>query len=345
MTSHEKYCIAKDFHMGLNNHLKWPLICLFVLCILPFHFHVSVFAQSVDCDFDEEIVQFFEKPIAPNEALVDSGGRYFALLVGINDYNSPNLVGVLQQAEPEIDTLAGILKNQGYNIKTLKGRHATRQNVLKWLACCKERLNIDDRVLFYFAGHAKGLYEMRGDLAYEIRPHYRARIKAIGRTRKTGQFKDNLCLLLYQHSPKAISPFLEAEEIAALLSAAPANQKVMIIDACYGGEIDRIFHLPLDVFSHRLRNDGFFALTSAKRPVQDGLTAPFFFQALRGAADDTLAGNGDGVVNLYEATIYMDHLLHKVKSDTVGEPYKSRYIFVGSGEVKLTAAEKTGGRQ
>ncbi|NIT57771.1 MAG: hypothetical protein GWN00_16540 [Aliifodinibius sp.] len=297
-------------------------------------------AQQVDCNFDPEIESYFQKLQSPYPGLIDSGGFLFALLVGVNEYNAPNLIGNLKAPESEIDSLAQILRKQGYNVKTLKGTQATYDNVLKWLTCFKQKLNLSDRYLFYFAGHAMGLLEIYPEMDDDTIKRYWNDIKRLNEGRMAGDSTDQLCLILRQPSPTAISKFLKVEEIARLLNASQAHQKLMMIDACFGGQIDKIFHLPLDVFSHRLLNDGFFALTSAKRPVKDGLTAPIFFEALLGAADQTLAGNRDGFVSLYETSVYVDNIIHTRTRHETGEPYKSRYILVGSGEVRLTAVSK-----
>jgi hypothetical protein len=314
------------------------LVSLLLFFSASFTIATGAFAQQADCNFDKRFETFFRNPVSPKDSLIVPGGKLFALLVGVNDVRHGRFAP-LRRPEPDIDTLSAILKNQHYNVVVLKGKKATKQNIFQWLHCFRRKLKIKDRLLFYFAGHAQGLSEMAPFLAEETHVQYHSKISEIFDFAGTPRFKDSLCLLLRQPSLK-ISNFLEVEEIATLLDEAKAYQKVMIIDACYGGIIDRIFHLPLDVFSHRLRSDGFFALTSAKRPVEDSLTAPIFFEALRGAADDTLAGNRDGAVSIYEVSIYMDHKLHEARSNATGEPYKSRYIFVGSGEVKITAYAK-----
>lgn len=290
--------------------------------------------QFIDCDFDPEIETFFHNIKGPRPGLVESGGHLFALLIGIDEYNNIVLVD-LDEPEKEITQLSQILRTQGYNVKSLKGKEVTIENVRKWLECFKQKLNITDRLLFYFAGHAQPLSDVFKYVDSATREKYYKQYKQIN-SQGSENSDDKLFLMFRQACPNAVSNFVEVDEIARHLNDSPANQKIMIIDACYGGIIDKIFHLPMDVFSHRLRNDGFFALTSAKRPVQDGWTAPFFFEALRGAANNILAGNKDGFVSLYEATIYMDHKVHQVTRHFIGEPYKSRYIFVGSGEVRMT---------
>lgn len=325
-----------QIHSRKTRIVIYLMTFVFVSCVMGITNLNCVMAQSIDCDFDPEIEEFFHNIENPEPGIINSGGNCFALLVGIDDYNIPQILGGnLGKPECEIGILSQILIRQGYNVKSLKGVDVTRDNVLKWLECFKEKLNLTDRLLFYFAGHAKALSDLFSYMNRQTRAIYYKQVKQII-SQKSVSSHDNLILMFRQSSSKVVSNVMSVDEIARLLSDSHANQKIMIIDACYSGQINKIFHLPLDVFSHRLLNDGFFALTSAKRPVEDGLTAPIFFKGLCGAADKTLAGNKDGFVSLYEATIYLDNELHRIKSNFKGEPYKSRYIFVGSGEVKMT---------
>ncbi len=343
-------------HSRWTSILDWLLIFVFGCCFLGItilngclsHSTIdfgsdikpqpNISDRSIDCDFDPEIETFFHNIKGPRPGIVESGGNLFALLIGIDKYNNTVLVD-LEKPESEITELSQILRNQGYNVKSLKGKEVTIEDVRKWLECFKQKLNITDRLLFYFAGHAQPLSDVFKYLDRATRKKYYKQYKQIN-SQGSENSDDKLLLMFRQACPKAVSNFVEVDEIARHLNDSPANQKIMIIDACYGGIIDKIFHLPMDVFSHRLRNDGFFALTSAKRPVQDGFTAPFFLEALCGAADNILAGNKDGFVSLYEATIFLDHKVHQETKHLVGEPYKSRYIFVGSGEVRMTTVLK-----
>lgn len=293
--------------------------------------------QSIDCDFDPDIEALFQNIKEPRPGLIESGGYLFALLVGIDKYNSPMNLPDLYKPENEITQLSQILTIQGYNVKSLIGEEATIKNVNKWLECFGKKLNLTDRLLFYFAGHAKTpCRENSGFFDLATKMKYCKQDNKQNKNQSSENSDDKLLLMFRQANPGPISNFMEVDEIARQLNDTLANQKIMIIDVCYSGNFDRLFHLPLDVFSHRLLNDGFFALTGAKRTVEDGLIAPILFEALDGQADKKLAGNRDGFVSLYETTIYVDHEIHRKKSVSTGEPYKSRYIFVGSGEVKMT---------
>jgi hypothetical protein len=286
--------------------------------------------QDLDCDAaDIDALLISAKPLS--KSLLDEHGFGFALLVGINDYNNDFFLPKLKAPIGEIQKLEAILKDNNYVVKTLIDSQATRQNLKRWLTCLGKRAHLSDRLLFYFAGHGGDLFWVASHIGGEARNKYWERIRRAHETKA-----DQLALCLYQHQSNSLSEMVFIEEITEWVAASSAHQQIVWIDACYSGNMNIIFQLPLQFYTYRLLNDGFFAITGIKAPVFDGLYGKFMLKGLRGAADDTLAGNSDGRVSLYELTNYADHHLRKETVANSGITFKSRYILVGSGELFLT---------
>lgn len=289
---------------------------------------------SFECEAEDlDLLLRAAKPLP--DTLRDEPGLGLALLVGINEYNSDNILPPLAAPKREIQALEQILKDNNYVVKTLFDAEATYQNLKRWLTCLGQRADTVGRVLFYFAGHAGNLR----DLAMWMEPATRAEMA--NRARNPQQKNaDELLLCLRQSRPEALTEFVLVDSLTHWLSASPAHQQIVWIDACYSGNLNKMFQLPLEFYTYRSLNDGFFALTGVKDRVFDGQYGKLMLRGLRGEADTVLAGNHDGRVSLYEVSVFIDHHLRPQTVAASGIIYKSRYILVGSGELYLTRVEK-----
>lgn len=289
---------------------------------------------SFECEAEDlDLLLRAAKPLP--DTLRDEPGLGLALLVGINEYNSDNILPPLAAPKREIRALERILKDNNYVVKTLLDAEATYHNLKRWLTCLGRRANSIDRVLFYFAGHAGNLR----DLAMWMEPATRAEMA--NRARNPQQKNaDELLLCLRQSRSEALTEFVLVDSLTHWLSASPAHQQIVWIDACYSGNLNKMFQLPLEFYTYRSLNDGFFALTGIKDRVFDGQYGKLMLRGLRGEADAVLAGNHDGRVSLYEVSVFIDHHLRQQTVAASGIIYKSRYILVGSGELYLTRVEK-----
>jgi S1-C subfamily serine protease len=84
-------------------------------------------------------------------------GKRYAVLVGINRYEHPNLVA-LRYAENDVAELADVLRGAGYEVTLLTGSagpdlRATKANVERRLRAAVERCRPPDTLVVAFAGH------------------------------------------------------------------------------------------------------------------------------------------------------------------------------------------------
>jgi len=268
--------------------------------------------------------------------IMPSGGKAYALLVGIAKYNLPKSWD-LKYPPQEVDSLAKILTAAGYIVETMSDSLATREKVLSRLHKLARGRDSNDRLLFYFTGHGMKFKRARGEMnTTHFKKFFDSEINTYNEARSRGDSVDYLILALYQHKRGSFEDVIGAHEIADSLNRSPAHQRILVIDACYGGALVHHYYLPIGAYSPRLINDGFFAITSGKEKVGDGLHSQFLFAGLHGAADTTCAGNRDGYVSAYELAVFMDDVLRYYYKNKSGLAYKIRYVHIGAGEILLT---------
>jgi hypothetical protein len=133
-------------------------------------------------------------------------GKYFALIVGINDYQQlPHLLTPRNDAQE----LASILSDQ-YGFKTQLLLNATRDQIVGALDQYRHTLTDTDSLLIYYAGH--GYFDKEIDQAYW------APVDA-------GQDT-------YAH-------WIIATEVTGTAKAVPARHVLVISDSCYSGMLER----------------------------------------------------------------------------------------------------------
>jgi hypothetical protein len=163
------------------------------------------------------------------------------------------------------------------------------------------------------------------------------------KTISTRSAKEYFLIPKQEEHGRGVSEIISMREIAQILNerndAAPIRQRIVIIDACFGGYFVNVSPLTVSMFENELPADGFFALTSLKGVAYDGQYGPIILNGLKGGADDSVSGNHNSVVSLYELTNYIDYHVGEI-GKRLGEKFSSRYIFVGSGEVVLTLTNK-----
>jgi hypothetical protein len=313
-------------------------------CRIPFFptiwiilFPLYLFGQSDYLDNNRVIDDFLQTaPILDPSLQAGQGGIGIVLLIGIDSSNAEWKFPNLKAPQCESSKLKAIFERNNFKVKTLTGRSASAGNIYRWLIRLSTQLRLADKLIVYYAGHACGLMEMSSCIDTASLNRFFPRIRALAEAKKK---HDDLCLILRQNDPRVIGQFLLVDSMITVINRGAEQQKIFIIDACFGGSVVNMFHIPVDLMSKRVMNDGFFMLTSALRPVEDGLTGKYFIRALNGEADDTLAGNHDGFVSLYEATVFTDSHINHIRDSIYLEPYKSRYLFAGSGQVILSKKE------
>jgi len=103
-------------------------------------------------------------------------GKSYAIVVGINEYDNSGWP-LLDHAVADAKIMCKTLEKHGFEVigkfygKEVKGKEATKQNVLKKIADLKILLTRKDRFVFYFAGHGTEDYDgsllmVDSDIAY-----------------------------------------------------------------------------------------------------------------------------------------------------------------------------------
>src|SRR5215470_11001429 len=133
-------------------------------------------------------------------------GPYFALLIGINDYEHlPKLKTAVHDAE----SMAALLHDR-YGFETNILRNPTRDQVKRALNVYRRELEHDSNLLIYYAGH--GFYDKEADKAYWL-PADAER----GDT----------------------TNWIIADEITTDAKVMPARHVLIVSDSCYSGGITR----------------------------------------------------------------------------------------------------------
>jgi hypothetical protein len=133
-----------------------------------------------------------------------------ALVVGINEYKSASpLANSCNDASAVANTLRERYGFDGKNVCLLTDEDATRNRIFEeFMAFTSETVSIDDRILFFFAGHGFTVTGARGEIGFLV-PH-------------DGNV-DHLHTLI---------PWRELISSSELI---PAKHLFFVVDACYGG--------------------------------------------------------------------------------------------------------------
>ncbi len=185
------------------------------------------------------------RPVVASESVPAASGRYFAVLIGNNEYTHlPKLKTAIHDAE-EIEK---VLKNRfGFQTKLLI--NATRSQVINALTAYRKSLQPEDRLLIYYAGH--GEYDDEAKRAYWIP------------TDGTKESPDN---------------WISADDITGGVRVIPARHVLVISDSCYSGTMYRDAAVDLGRPRERDRflekeNAGksrMWMASGGKEPVADG---------------------------------------------------------------------------
>jgi len=146
---------------------------------------------------------------APAPAIAMRGeGRNYALVIGIDRYKNFDR---LQTAVSDAKGVAEILKSDyAFQTKLILDEKATRQTIMKELNTLKGKLNPEDQLLIYYAGH--------GYLDKETETSYWLPVDAEG------------------NDP---TNWIEAKSVSDQLKRTRAIQVLVVADSCYAGTISR----------------------------------------------------------------------------------------------------------
>jgi hypothetical protein len=135
-----------------------------------------------------------------------SSGRYYALVIGINDYQS---LPRLKTAESDAQAVASVLRERlGFDVSLLL--NATRRQVVAALSAYRRGLDADASLLVYYAGH--GYNDRDADKAY---------------------------WLPADATPDDVSNWIIADEITTGIRVIPARHVLVVSDSCYSGMLTR----------------------------------------------------------------------------------------------------------
>ncbi|HXJ93689.1 MAG TPA: caspase family protein [Terriglobia bacterium] len=145
-------------------------------------------------------------PVASQPASEGPHGGFYALVIGIDDYQH---VQKLQTPVNDANAIAGVLQSRyGFNVTEL--RNATRHDILTALDGYRRTLHDNDSLLVYYAGH--GHYDKETDKGY---------------------------WLPADAESDSTADWIIADDITSEARAIPARHVLVISDSCYSGMLTR----------------------------------------------------------------------------------------------------------
>ena len=133
-----------------------------------------------------------------------------ALIIGINQYK---IASPLKYAKSDAEAIAKILVNKfGFNndnIRILLDDRATRHSIMgSFLSFANPRIDQNDRLLIFYAGHGHTITGNRGEVGF---------------------------LIPFDGDPNDLSTLIRWDELTRNTELIPAKHILFIMDACYGG--------------------------------------------------------------------------------------------------------------
>lgn len=165
----------------------------------------NTFLQNYDFEAD------FSASSQAIAALTNKPGKYYALLIGVDEYQDPAISDLdkpIKDAEALADVLVSNYVFEKQNVTIL--RNATRRDIIDALVEIRKKVTPEDNFLMFYAGH--GYYDENSDIGYWI--------PADGRSKSvsTADWFRNSAL---------------TDEINAIKS----KHTLLIADACFSGGI------------------------------------------------------------------------------------------------------------
>jgi hypothetical protein len=105
-----------------------------------------------------------------NHLLKPDYSNSHALIIGINNYQNISPLGyAVSDAEEISNILVSKLNFPKENVTLLINENATKEKILKAYHCyTSDKINIDDRIIIFFAGHGHTVKGYRGDVGYLV---------------------------------------------------------------------------------------------------------------------------------------------------------------------------------
>ena len=148
------------------------------------------------------------QPTAEKEERLTIPGRYYALVIGIDQYQYWDK---LPTAVNDAHSVAKLLQaSYGFQVQTLLDQQATREGILDAFNTLRNTLQPEDKLLIYYAGHCT--------LEADTQTVYWLPVEA-KRDRDT--------------------QWISADTLTTDLKRLPANQVLIVADSCYAGMLAR----------------------------------------------------------------------------------------------------------
>ncbi len=221
----------------------------------------------------------------PTDAL---GEERFALIIGINEYDHPNIPD-LKYAESDARGVFEVLTNPDVGCiatekaKLLLGKDATSNAIRRELLLLK-RVPRDATVFIFFSGHGA----KEGGESYWVTAD--AEYPGFGWSALPGT------------------------EIRRHLGAIPSNRVVVLLDCCYAAAtVGSQKSIMSDVISN-FSGTGYVTIAASGSgeeaieadELSRGVFAHYLINGLNGMADHVGTGNGDGIVTVMELATFLD---------------------------------------
>lgn len=239
----------------------------------------------------------------------------WAVVVGINVYQNPGH-DPLGAAVNDAQAMTVRLRELGFQVTTLLGARATRDNILYYLReCLPPKVQDDDRVILFFAGHGATERARGNTMGYFLPVDARQRA----------------------YADSAISK----EQFAAISATLRAKHIFYMMDACYSGLLlrpsgtaraSRTFDaLTTGPDKQRILVAGESDQAAYERPQKDhGYFTQAVLEGLTGKADL----NHDGLITATELSEYVHEQVKKEVWNDLGQTQTPRYrqLIPGPGE-------------
>ncbi len=228
----------------------------------------------------------------PAQFVKSQGGKAWAVVVGINAYqHAPHLSYAVADAQ----SMADLLRTQGFSVVSFYDEQATRKAILSELG---DRLPTiieeSDRVVIFFAGH--------------------------GETRQFGRASTMGYLLPVEaHQTSLSATAIDMGVIRTLAQALPAKQVLFLIDVCYGGIAGQRFRSLSPITAEYMKvitRERGRQLITAGGSDQQAIESPewghsaFTYFLLKGIGNGLADLNDDGIIPASELYTYLDQRVY-----------------------------------
>jgi hypothetical protein len=171
-------------------------------------------------------------------------GRYYAIVIGINQYPSP--LPTLETAVNDAQAIANVLKKDyGFQVTLLLDSQATRSHILDGINSFHDKLNENDNLLIYYAGH--GWWDTAAEKAY---------------------------WLPVDAGSNYSSNRIISDDLTAAVRGQNARHVLIISDSCYSGGLTRAIDRSPEQFLYRMlvKRSRTLMSSGGNEPVSDGGT-------------------------------------------------------------------------